>query len=350
MALKKMYTKEQLFDMVKKLYEDDSITAFGEEVDGGKQMPSVLLEKFKAATGRYPAVLGVDLACYGLQIPSMSVKQMEQAAEELSEFAHNGGIVTASSHFANPSGNPGDSCRGHLGFEDKWEELLTEGTELNTIWKAELYLDARFLRLLGEKGVPVLWRPLHECNGGWFWFCVEQGDWEHSHLIPKELYTRAWKYIYNLYVNELGLTNLLWVYAPNITGNKEMNLYCYPGDEYVDIIGYDWYTGGYYEVDNNGKTHDVLASVGKPVAITEFGPNGDVLATNGHEQIEDGYFNGRDMLALLDRLHADGRKTAYIMTWTWHWGIHSWKYADELMANEKVADLDRMAKLFDEMN
>ena len=350
MALKKMYTKEQLFDMVKKLYEDDGITALGEEVDGGKQMPSVLLEKFKAATGRYPAVLGVDLACYGLQIPSMSVKQMEQAAEELSEFAHNGGIVTASSHFANPVRSEGENCRGHFGFEDKWEELLTEGTELNTIWKAELYLDARFLRLLGEKGVPVLWRPLHECNGGWFWFCVNQGDWEHSHFIPKELYTRAWKYLYNFYENELGLTNLLWVYAPNITPNRERNLYCYPGDEYVDIVGYDWYTEGKYEVDNDGKTHDVLASVGKPVAITEFGPAGDICANKEHEQTEDGYFNGRDLLALLDRLHADGRKTAYVMTWTWHWGIHSWKYADELMANEKVADLDRMAKLFDEMN
>lgn len=332
--------------MVKKLYEDDSITAFGEQVDGGKSMPSTLLEKFKKNTGRYPAVMGLDLACYGLQIPSMNVNQMKQAADEIAEYAHKGGIVTISSHFANPTGNPGDSCRGHIGTAKEWEELVTDGTELNTIWKSELYLDARFLKMLEERDVPVLWRPLHECNGGWFWFCVGQAD---GYRIPKELYIKAWQYIYNMYEKDLGLKNLLWVYAPNITGDPDMNLYCYPGDEYVDVIGYDWYTGGNYEVNNGGKTHETLASVNKPLAITEFGPSGSVLADHDHDQKEDGYFNGRDMLALIDHLHSDGRKMAYIMTWTWHWGTSSWKYADELMSSDKIADLDRMAKLFAEM-
>ena len=60
--MKQMYTKSQLLKMVKRLYEDDSKTAFGEQVDGGKAMPVKLFEKFYNATGTYPAVCGIDLA------------------------------------------------------------------------------------------------------------------------------------------------------------------------------------------------------------------------------------------------------------------------------------------------
>lgn len=345
--MKQMYTKEQLIKMVKKLYEDDSKTAFGEQVDGGRAMPAKMFEKFHEATGKYPAICGIDLACYGLQLPSMGEKQIDEVIEQLSEFAHAGGIVTASSHFANPTGrNGGDLCRGNLGREDAWEELLTEGTELNTIWKAELLIDARFLKALGDKGVPVLWRPLHEQNGGWFWFCITQN----GYTLPGKYMERAWRYIYDLYENKLGLTNLIWVFAPNITNNVNCDaMYCYPGDDVVDIIGYDWYTGGNYEVDGDGKTHDILAATGKPLAITEFGPTGSVLAPRDREQNEEGFWNGRDTLALLDRLHADGRKTAYVMSWTWHWSFHSFKYADELMASSKVVCRDELGEMFDKM-
>lgn len=346
--MKKMYTKEQLLKMVKKLYEDDSKTAFGEQVGGGKEMPKKMIDRFFEKTGKYPAVCGIDLACYGLQIPSMGQKGIEQAIDELVEFANAGGIVTASSHWANPTGNNGgDLCRGNLGREEAWEELLTEGTELNTIWKAELLLDARFLKALGDRGVPVLWRPLHEQNGGWFWFCITQK----GYTLPGKYMERAWRYVYDLYENKLGLTNLIWVFAPNITNNVNCDaMYCYPGDDVVDIIGYDWYTGGNYEVGGDGKTHDILMATGKPLAITEFGPTGDKLAPGDRDQHDEGFWNGRDMLALLDRLFADGRKTAYVMSWTWHWSVHSWKYCEELMANDKIVDRDKLAAMFDEMD
>ncbi len=345
--MKKMYTKEQLLMMVKKLYEDDSKTAFGEQVGGSREMPKKMIDRFFEKTGKYPAICGIDLACYGLQIPFIGQKGREQAIEELVAFANEGGIVTASSHWANPTGNDGgDLCRGNLGREEAWEELLTEGTELNTIWKAELLQDARFLKALGDRGVPVLWRPLHEQNGGWFWFCITQN----GYTLPGKYMERAWRYVYDLYENKLGLTNLIWVFAPNITNNVNCDaMYCYPGDDVVDIIGYDWYTSGNYEVDGDGKTHDILMATGKPLAITEFGPTGSKLAPHDREQTEDGFWNGRDTLALLDRLLADGRKMAYFMSWTGHWSIHSWKYCEELMASDKIVDRDKLAVMFDEM-
>ncbi len=346
--MKKMYTKQQLFDMVKRLYEDKELVAIGEQVDGGARMPNTMIDRFKEKTGKYPAVCGVDLACYGLQIPNARQASFEQMVDELAAFAYEGGIVTASSHWANPSGKTGSSdlCRGHLGREEAWEELLTEGSELNTIWKAELLLDARFLKALGDKGVPVLWRPFHEQNGGWFWFCIRQ---DNGYTLPGKYMERAWRYIYDLYENKLGLTNLIWVYAPNITNDTSCDaMYCYPGDDVVDIVGYDWYTQGKYEIAGDGKTHEILAATGKPVALTEFGPSGELLAPHDKEQADDGYWTGRDTLALLERLTADGRKPAFLLAWTWHWSVHALKYADELMSAPYIVDRDRLAAMFDE--
>ncbi len=343
--MKNMYTKEQLIKMVSKLYESDFV-AVGEEVGGGRELPSKMIERFKEKTGKYPAVCGVDLACYGLQIPFVNEATFNKMADELAEFAHEGGIVTASSHWANPAGKTGtsDLCRGNLGREEAWEELLTEGSELNTIWKAELLSDARFLRALGDRGIPVLWRPLHEQNGNWFWFCITQQDY----TLPGKYMERAWRYVYDLYENKLGLTNLIWVFAPNITNNVNCNsMYCYPGDDVVDIVGYDWYSGGKYEIDGDGKTHDILAATKKPVALTEFGPTGDILAPHDREQSEDGFWNARDCLALIERMKKDGRKLAYLMGWTWHWAVSSWRYADELMNDPFILDRDRLAEMFD---
>ena len=41
--MKKMYTKEQLFKIVKKLYEDDGKIAFGQQNDGGRALPSQMI-------------------------------------------------------------------------------------------------------------------------------------------------------------------------------------------------------------------------------------------------------------------------------------------------------------------
>ena len=35
---------------------------------------------------------------------------------------------------------------------------------------------AWFLAQLREAGVPVLWRPYHEMNGGWFWWGKKTGQ------------------------------------------------------------------------------------------------------------------------------------------------------------------------------
>ena len=47
---------------------------------------------------------------------------------------------------------------------------VTEGTPENEALLRDLDKIAGELELLRDAHVPVLWRPLHEVNGRWFWW------------------------------------------------------------------------------------------------------------------------------------------------------------------------------------
>ncbi|NAE18242.1 glycoside hydrolase family 26 protein [Enterococcus hirae] len=87
-------------------------------------------------------------------------------------------------------------------------------------------------------GKPVLVRLAHEMNGGgWnsYGFGQESG--------PD--FVRAWQYIVTRF-RQLGATNLLWCWAPNVwTGSGDSNTAdpsaYFPGDDYVDFVGLDGY-------------------------------------------------------------------------------------------------------------
>ncbi len=104
-------------------------------------------------------------------------------------------------------------------------KAIQEGTAENTIIKADLEKMANYLLLLKEKNIPVIWRPLHEASGAWFW-------WGAKGAAPCKA---LWKLMFDTFQAK-GLNNLIWVW----TSESDENLW-YPGDEYVDIIGRDIY-------------------------------------------------------------------------------------------------------------
>lgn len=50
---------------------------------------------------------------------------------------------------------------------------MTPGTEENVALLADIEVMARKLKQVQETDVPVLFRPLHEAEGGWFWWGAE---------------------------------------------------------------------------------------------------------------------------------------------------------------------------------
>lgn len=353
-----MKTKEQVMKVLEKAYEDSRFVLVGEQLIGPKDMPSDMFARYDEGTGglgRKPAILGIDFGCYGFDLMNVGegTERWNMILDQITDFAEEGGIVTASVHWRNPTYKPqyGANCRGIFGdgSEKYWQDLLTEGTEINKIFMEELILDGKFLKALSDRGVTVLWRPLHEANGNWFWFTANSDKGS----IDGEYLRRLWKMLYNLYVNEMNIENLIWVYAPNNVKEGEYcdwlseAMYYYPGDEYVDMLGVDWYTNSQFDRVITHHAYDKLMSRGKPCAITEFGPSGDIHRGADHEAQEK-VFNAVDMLNLFKNVTRRGLKIAYVLTWHENIGaIHSIGRGKEALDDGFFYDLERLKTIYE---
>jgi len=101
----------------------------------------------------------------------------------------------------------------------------TNSAEYKAIIK-DIDIVSGLLKQLQDRGIAILWRPLHEASGGWFW-------WGAKGATPcKALYLL----MFDRMVNHHGLYNLIWVWTTD--GNDKS---WYPGNDYVDIIGRDFY-------------------------------------------------------------------------------------------------------------
>jgi len=113
------------------------------------------------------------------------------------------------------------------------------------------------LKRFQDAGVPVLWRPLHEAGGGWFWWGAKGAE------ACKQLYN----IMYDRMTNYHHLNNLIWIWS-----TPENNWY--PGNHIVDIVGHDSYPGAYV-YDTKKNDFDVLYQLTggkKLIAMTENGP------------------------------------------------------------------------------
>jgi mannan endo-1,4-beta-mannosidase len=143
---------------------------------------------------------------------------------------------------------------------EQWNDLVTPGSALNRRWIAQIDVVAEFLKILRESRIPVLWRPYHEMNGGWFWWGGKRGE---------NGYPALWRLMYDRYVNHHRLHNLIWVWNTNapVKGVDPYHPY-YPGHAFVDILATDVYGNEYKQ-----QFHDDLVTLaeGKPVALGEVG-------------------------------------------------------------------------------
>jgi len=74
----------------------------------------------------------------------------------------------------------------------------------------------------------VLFRPLHEAEGAWFWWGAEGPE------PCKKLY----RLLYDKLTNEYGLDNLIWTWTGSTSPESSE---WYPGDDVVDMVGCDKY-------------------------------------------------------------------------------------------------------------
>ena len=336
-----MYSKDELLALLTQVYADPDKVIVGETVGGGQAMPSYTIERYKEETGKYPAMIGIDLSVYGLDLLELSAEDWSRAICELTEYASRGGIISVTSHFRNPTGNwtASGECYGDLGGEEGWQELLLEGSNINQKFKEELTVNATFLDALKENGVTVLWNPLHESNGGEFWFSAFEQDGE---KINADYLKRLWIYIYD-YFKAVGLNNLVWVYSPTTEGELDV-MYAYPGNDYVDIVGCNWVHNGESEAELV-TPYSLLVSDGKIGAINRFGiKNGGKLYSQVLDQQKE-IFNSLDLLEELKALSKKGMSFGYFLTYNGTGSVRRLGCGKEFVSDEMIMTLEDTAPL-----
>ena len=180
-------------------------------------------------TGKAPAIMGYDYMNLGL-----GGSGQNQTAEALAHW-NRGGLVTFCWHWRDPLGTGptrefySDKTKFQIPIRDG--KLDTQSTAFTNMQR-DIDLIAGELKKLQDAGVPVLWRPLHEASGGWFWWGRARTDG----VPPAYAQTILWRHIYDRMVNHHGLHNLIWVW-------NGQSAAWYPGDAYVDIVSQDIYDG-----------------------------------------------------------------------------------------------------------
>jgi mannan endo-1,4-beta-mannosidase len=228
------------------------------------------------ATGKRPAVLGFDFMEYS---PSRLARgaDTDLMTERMIRYAKMGYLLTASWHWNAPSG-----------LLDK-EYQDAQGRTVNAKWYKGFYTNATTfdlartlaspsskeyrllirdidslaveLKKLQKANVPLLWRPLHEAEGAWFWWGAK----------GPEPFKKLWVLMFDRLTNHHKLHNLIWVYS---SGTKPE---WYPGDRYVDIVGIDAYPQDWQD-PLSGTWETLLKRFDgkKMLAVTEFGGVPDV--------------------------------------------------------------------------
>lgn len=341
-----IYTEEELMAYINEIYADKDHVIYGQQLGtGNADYFADYLAKFRDETGNYPGVMGLDQV--SINGGNFTDEEKTIFFDDVLEYVKRGGIITLSIHLTNPK-DASAGYRGELGFEDAWEEILTEGSELNLSLHTYLEQARETLQYLEDRNIPVLFRPLHEMNISSFWWCVNQTVNNETRVLDSQYIVRLWKYYYNFFENVCDLDNLVWVYGPNYTNNTSTTkgtqhvMYAYPGDEYVEMVGCDWYTktSDYTEIDGDGKSLSSLIATGYPVAITEFGPSGDLLPID--DSFEHPYKAMRQLDIVKNIAYELDYSIVYILNWTSKWSILNMGDSDEFMAHEMIYGTNEM--------
>ncbi|MGN0595150.1 MAG: glycosyl hydrolase, partial [Hominimerdicola sp.] len=301
---------------------------YGEKIITGQQCDDGLngseFNAVKSLTGKTPAILGLDLMNYS---PSrVELGASSDAVEKAIEFSDAGGIVTFCWHWNAPSdylksGTNNGNPRWWSGFYTEnvdtdsmnLEEMLNGNDKYGYYFLCdEVDAIAEQLKKLQDADVPVLFRPLHEASGGWFWWGA----------YGAETYKKLWNFVYDRLTNKHGLNNLIWVW-------NGQDPDWYPGDETVDIIGEDIYPGNQVYNPQSSKFAELTkySQSNKLIAMTENG-----------------------CLFNIDQAFSNNTKWSWFCTWSGDFSASSEEYTEndmwvDVYQNENAVTLESLPDL-----
>ncbi|MEZ0482921.1 glycoside hydrolase family 26 protein [Fibrella aquatica] len=259
----------------------------------------------KSVSGSHPAVIGVDFS--GLSGgPAEAIERTKASLrKDIAATYDRGGVTTVAWHFSNP-------VTPKTGFY--WKDSVSAPAVANLIPGGshhQQYKDilktvadlANTTKGADGKLVPMLFRPYHELDGGWFW-------WGKPHCSTDE-FTSLWRFTVMYLRDSLQVHNFIYTFSPDCLFRTEAQyLDRYPGDEWVDMVGVD----NYADFGRDGK-YDVAAGIAKLKIVSDYAEKAGKLAAfteTGLESIPDTTWWTN---TLLKALKAEKMKLAYVLVW-----------------------------------
>lgn len=226
----------------------------------------------KSVTGSHPAVIGVDIMGFTGRSPQEIEKAKSDVRKTVVETYNRGGVVTVAWHFSNPVSGGGFYWKDSVSKQAV--RYIIPGGEAHAQYK-------EILKGIGEwanntrgadgKLVPMIFRPFHEFDGGWFW-------WGAPHSTRDE-FISLWRFTVTYLRDSMNVHNFIYAFSPDNRFNSEAEYTDrYPGDAYVDMVGMDNYGDmgrDGYKLEAAAKKLKILsdfaAKHGKLAAFTETG-------------------------------------------------------------------------------
>lgn len=200
----------------------------GQHINGGDED----MELIESLSGRLPAVVGFDMMAFStaccprtrtLSCVSEVANCMGNMEKALYWGRDRGALVTLSWHWFSPTDGWDKSFYTQNTRFDLKAALETKDDRYELLLK-DIDMVAEQLKRLQAADIPVLWRPLHEADGGWFWWGA----------FGPESYIALYRLMYDRMTRHHHLNNLIWVWNAPEEG-------WFPGEDVVDIIGADVY-------------------------------------------------------------------------------------------------------------
>ena len=340
---------KNLYAYLKAVGESDSVI-FGHQNDthhkAGTAGEGFSTSDTEDVTGSIAGVVGIDtLSLTGNEASSWDTPEAERianVADITRKAAEKGALITLSAHMPNfdlidqrvkayeASGETltGNEKIGYWKAEDGSRQYnfsgytpgtltgnvvtrIMPGQDLNYLYTDYLDLVADYAKAVEKDGITILFRPFHDNTGSWFWWGAA--------LCDEEAYINLYRYTVDYLKETKGVHNILYVYGPGSEAANAAEYGArYPGDAYVDMIGYDMYHSNPSQENEaaflsniksqNAILREFATAHDKLYAITETGvADGSVALKRSGNQVKDWY------MQLLDAL--DGEGVSYFLVW-----------------------------------
>jgi len=242
-----------LWNYLKSIYGQKMLTGCWTETQFGGNA------KVVSCSGETPAIWGQDMnSWYSKRSDQNWINTWNQNIAGFKNAHKRGQIIQVNWHWQMPSSKMngvytrdawGKNAAGisQMMTVQQWADIVTPGTALYEAMIEDIdYHVVNFLKKIVDsdgKPIPIIFRPLHEIDGGWFWWTCPSDPTKTAKL---------YKILQDRIINYHGCHNLLWVYNPGGSCNGvssppfQTSEYArrklfYPGDAFCDITGIDLY-------------------------------------------------------------------------------------------------------------